>query len=114
MSPIIDFLSKLPKEEKSAFQRIIDIVRECIPEVKDSLSYGMPTLKINDRPLIGFSSNKYGLNIYPFDSRVITDLKNELDGFETSKGVIRFTIDQQLTEELIVLIIDTRLGYIKK
>lgn len=106
------YLNGIPFVERVAFERILRAVRMHVPEVGEGTSYGMPAFKYKNRPLLGFSSNQYGLNLYPFDPRVIRDLQSELAGFELGKGVIRFRIDNQPSDELIKLILDVRIGYI--
>lgn len=106
------FLKKLSADEQKIFSQYIKVVSEHVPDAKQGISYGMPAFKHNDRPLIGFGSNKFGLSVYPFDPRVIEDLKTELIDFETTKGTIRFTFKKPLPDELVVLIVNTRLGYL--
>lgn len=108
-----NYLKTVNKEVRKALERIIKIVRNHVPEAEEGLSYGLPAYKYKRRPLIGFSSNKYGLNIYPFDPRVITAIKNELDGFETSKGVIRYSAEHQLSKKIIILLVDLRIDYLE-
>ncbi|MCA9343143.1 DUF1801 domain-containing protein [Candidatus Saccharibacteria bacterium] len=112
MNVFSGFIKSLQPIQRLVFQHYIKIIPESVPEVTEGLSYGMPAFKYKSRPLIGFGSNKHGLSIYPFDPRVIEDLKTELKDFETSKGTIRFTADNPVPDELIILIVDTRLSYL--
>ncbi len=108
-----NYLSNLDESERKALERIIAITNKHVPEAKDGVSYGVPAFKYNDRPLLGFGYHKKrGLSLYPFDPRVIEELRTELNDFETGKGYIRFSSDHELPEELVVLILDARLSYI--
>lgn len=112
MNAFSDFFSGLSTKEKKVFEGYIKGISIHVPEATEGVSYGMPAFKYKGRPLIGFGVNKYGLSIYPFDPRVIEDLKTELRSFQTTKGTIRFTVDKPLSDNLITLIVDTRLGYL--
>lgn len=114
MSIFRNYLHTVPDSHCSEIERIIAIVQNHVSEAKEGLSYGLPAFKFNNRPLIGFSSNKYGLNIYPFDPRIISAVKPELEGFETSKGVVRFTPLKPIPEKIVLLMMDMRLEYLKK
>jgi len=113
MSIFNEYLKDLPTPERRGLERIILLVRKYVEDAEEGWSYGLPAFKWRGRPLIGFSSNKYGLNIYPFDPRVITAIKSELDGFEVGKGVIRFTSAHPLPDEVVILIVDLRLEYLR-
>lgn len=113
MSIFSDYIKDKPKEERAAFERIISLVRKHVPDAEEGLSYGFPAFKYRGKPFIGFGSNKHGLNIYPFDPWVVRAVKSEFEEFEVGKGVIRFTLEHQVPENLILLIVDLRLDKIK-
>ncbi len=108
-----EYFDNLPSAEKAALADVVHIVLEVEPTAVEGLSYGLPALKYNDRPLIGFSSNKHGLNIYPFDPKIISEIVSERPGLEHSKGVIRFTVEHPLPEEVVVLMTRLRLANIR-
>lgn len=109
-----DYLEGVEPTERRALEALIEIVCAYVPEAVTGLAYGMPALKYRDRPLIGFSSNRLGLNLYPFDPRIIAALASELAEFELGKGVIRFTPEQPVPERLIQLILEMRLESIAR
>lgn len=110
-----EYLASIPPEHRVALERVISIVRDSSDEsVKEGLSYGLPAFKYKNRPLIGFSSNKHGLNIYPFDPKIIDAIRPELDGFELSKGVVRFTPQKPIPEAVVRMMLDLRKDYLQK
>lgn len=106
------YLAGLPAAERAAFHSVIATVRRHVPEAKAGLAYGMPAFRYRGRPLLGFSSNRLGLNIYPFDPRIIATLASELANYELSTGVVRFTVDEPISAEAIVLLLELRLAYL--
>ncbi len=93
---------------------VIDVVSELAPEAVEGLSYGLPAFKLNDRPLIGFSSNKHGLNVYPFDPRIVRHVVDAFPNLEHSKGVVRFSTDEPIPKKALELMTSLRLDHLKK
>ena len=95
-------------EELWAFAKSIE------PNATEGRSYGLPALKLNDRPLIGLSIAKSHMTIYPFSPKIIDAVKNDLSGFEVSKGLIRFTEDNVVPRSVIELMITLRKQELEK
>ncbi len=88
------------------------MVKELVPQAEEGKSYGMPALKYNKRPLVGFVAAKKHLSLFPFSPAVIEALTDRLDGFELSKGTIRFTAEHQLPDDLLRDVVMLRLDEI--
>jgi hypothetical protein len=56
----------------------------------------MAALRYRGRPLISVVSTKLGYSVFPFSSTVVESVIAEFDGFEFTKGGIRFTDTNQL------------------
>ena len=112
MDAFDSYLDELDAAERAALRAVIATVREHVPEAEPGLAYGMPAFRYRGRPLLGFSSNQFGLNIYPFDPRIVAALAAELSDYELGKGVVRFTVDAPISAEAIVLLLELRLAYL--
>ncbi len=110
MDEFTDYLDSLNAPERAALGIVIATVREHVPEAEPGLAYGMPAFRYRGRPLIGFSSNRFGLNIYPFDPRIVAALASELCDYELGKGVVRFTADNPISSTAIILMLELRLA----
>ena len=112
MSEMDDYLAGVPEPDRAALERIRRVVKELVPQAEEGKSYGMPALKYNKRPLVGFVAAKKHLSLFPFSPAVIDALTDRLDGFELSKGTIRFTAQHQLPDEVLRDVVMLRLGEI--
>ena len=112
MESIADALADLAAPERAALQRVIDIARRIAPDAVDGVSYAVPALKVAGKPLVGVSASARHLSVYPFSPAAIDAVRHELDGFSSSKGTIRFTVERQLSESLIVDLVTARLAEI--
>ena len=112
MSIIDDYLKNVPSEKRAELERIRKIAKEFLPGCEETISYGMPTLKLNGKSIIGFDAHKKHIGIYPFSGSVISKIK-ELNSYETSSGAIRVPFDKLMPKSLIEKIISVRLGQLK-
>lgn len=112
MSEMDDYLADVAEPDRAALERIRRVVKELVPQAEEGKSYGMPALKYNKRPLVGFVAAKKHLSLFPFSPAVIDALTDRLDGFELSKGTIRFTAQHQLPDDVLRDVVMLRLDEI--
>jgi uncharacterized protein YdhG (YjbR/CyaY superfamily) len=96
-----DYFSSLDASARAAFEHIRDLVMELAPEAEQGTSYGMATLRYNQKPLLAFRAASQHLSIVPFSSRVVDAVRDRLTAFELSKGTIRFTAASPLPDEVV-------------
>ncbi|MFN8539428.1 MAG: DUF1801 domain-containing protein [Thermomicrobiales bacterium] len=109
MSAITDYLDKLNAPEKAALERICQIARAAVPGAEEATSYGMPAFKHKGKPLLGFTVSQRHLSLHPFSPAAIDSVKDQLGGFDLSKGTIRFTPATPIPDDVLKQIIDARL-----
>jgi uncharacterized protein YdhG (YjbR/CyaY superfamily) len=96
-----DYFSSLDASARTAFEHIRDLVIEMAPEAEQGTSYGMATLSYNQKPLLAFRAARQHLSIFPFSSRVVDAVRDQLTVFELSKGTIRFTAASPLPDQVV-------------
>jgi uncharacterized protein YdhG (YjbR/CyaY superfamily) len=104
-----NYLETLENHQRFELERIRKIVREVVPEAIEVISYGMPGYKYKNKYLVGFGAFKNHLSLFP-TSKPVEVLKNRLNGFDISKGTIRFSVDNPLPKEIIVKLLKVRLA----
>ena len=103
-----EYLSGLPDKPRQALQVVIDQVAAAAPDATEGRSYGLPAFRYHDSPLVGFASARQHLSLCPFSPQVVEAVTAQLDGYELSKGMIRFTVDRPIPAEVITEIIRLR------
>ncbi|MDR1593967.1 MAG: DUF1801 domain-containing protein [Prevotellaceae bacterium] len=92
-------------------QEIMNAIRttiyEIAPEVKEKISWGMPTFTMK-KILVQFGGFKSHIGFFPGPA-VIEAFSRELTGYKTSKGTIQFPYKNPLPLELIGKIIKYRI-----
>ncbi len=96
---IDQYIENFPKEIRRRLQQFRKIIREEAPQAKETISYRMPTFKLNGN-LVHFAGHNKHIGFYPAPSG-IQAFAGELKGYKTSKGAIQFPLDQPLPEKLI-------------
>ncbi|HSH21809.1 MAG TPA: DUF1801 domain-containing protein [Candidatus Caenarcaniphilales bacterium] len=72
-----------------------------MPDAEEGTSYGMPAFLLGGRPLLGFRAAKRHLSVFPFSAEAIEAMAGRLEGFDVSKGTVRFTPEQPLPADVV-------------
>jgi uncharacterized protein YdhG (YjbR/CyaY superfamily) len=104
-----DYLAGLSAEQRAALERVRAVVREVAREAEEGKSYGMPAFIRSGRPLLGFRAAKKHLSVFPFSPEAIEAVADRLEGFDLSKGTIRFTPERPVPEDVLTDLIRARM-----
>ena len=112
MTVIDDYLTTIEPAKRQALERIRALAKQTVPGAEEAIAYGMPTLKYQGKPFLGFAARQQHIGIYPYSGQVIETLKDQLHAYGCSKGAIRVPLDHPISEELLKHIIHLRLKQI--
>jgi uncharacterized protein YdhG (YjbR/CyaY superfamily) len=101
MSAVEEYFGGLDAATRAAFEHIRDLAVQVVPGVDEGTSYGMAALKYKQKPLLGFRAAEQHLSIFPFSPEVVDAVRDQLEGFELSKGTIRFTVEKPLPDDVV-------------
>jgi uncharacterized protein YdhG (YjbR/CyaY superfamily) len=104
---INEYISESPENTREKLEIIRKVVKEVVPEAEETISYNMPAFRYHGI-LLYFAGFKGHIGFYPGDASTIALFKDQLKGFETSKGTIRFPLNQDLPIDLIRTIVQFR------
>ena len=106
---IDEYIGGFPKEIQKLLKEVRATIKKVVPEGEETISYSLPTIKLNGRYLIYFSAWKNHISLYPFSSAMEATMK-EASPYKTSgKGTIQFPIDKPLLLGLITKIVKFRI-----
>jgi uncharacterized protein YdhG (YjbR/CyaY superfamily) len=108
VSALDEYLDDLPQDQREALTRVRAVVGRLAPDAEECVSYGMPAFLYAGRPLLGFRAAKKHLSVFPFSPAAVDAVKDRLEGFDLSKGTIRFTPDRGVPEDVLVDLIRAR------
>jgi len=113
MTVIDEYLQNIEPKQKAALEKIRSFVNRHVPDAEEVISYGMPAFKHKGAYLVGFAAYKDHLSVFP-TPEPIEAIKDQLKGFQVSKGTVQFTLDHPLPIETIGRLIDERLKIINQ
>ena len=107
---IDEYLAGVPEPARSTLNRVRATIRSVAPpEATEAISYGMPTFKYKGS-LVAFAAFKNHCSFFPMSLAVIAAFKDDLVGFQTSKGTLRFPVDKPLPAALVKKIVKARIA----
>ena len=91
---------------QTILKEIRAVIQSAAPDAVEKISYGMPTFTLHGN-LVHFAAYKKHIGFYPTPSG-IEYFRAELSAYETSKGAIRFPLDEPIPYDLIARIVAFR------
>jgi uncharacterized protein YdhG (YjbR/CyaY superfamily) len=106
---IDQYLDALEEPKRTTLGRLRQTILDILPEAEQGISYGLPAFKVRGKTIAGFAAFKNHLSYLPHSGSVFPQLEDELKGYSTSSGALRFSIDQPLPAPLVAKMIAVRL-----
>jgi uncharacterized protein YdhG (YjbR/CyaY superfamily) len=103
------YLAALDEPKRSTLEVLRRSILEVLPDAEQCLSYGMPAFKIHGKTVAGFAAFKHHLSYLPHSGSVLPALRDDLAGYEMTKGSLHFAIDKPLPRRLVKKLITTRM-----
>jgi uncharacterized protein YdhG (YjbR/CyaY superfamily) len=104
-----EYIAGLPEPGGSRLKRVRALIRSVVPaEATEVISYGIPAFRYKGM-LVWYAAFATHWSLFPGAS-VIEAFKKELKDFPTSKGTIRFSLDDPLPATLVKKMVKTRVA----
>lgn len=105
------YLAAAPEDQRRALAALRKQIKAAVPAATESVSYGVPTYKLDGKPVIYFASWARHCSIYgvPTDA-----LPPAYQGHIASKGTIQFSPDKPLPAAVVTKLVEARLAALKK
>jgi uncharacterized protein YdhG (YjbR/CyaY superfamily) len=102
-----EYIAGFPPEVQAILQKVRATVRKAAPGAEEVISYQMPALKLNGRPLIYFGAFKKHIGLYPPVSGSAA-LKRDAARYAGPKGNLQFPLDERIPYGLISRIVKAK------
>ncbi len=103
-----EYLGALPSDKREALQALREMIKRAAPGAEECISYQVPTFR-QDGMLISFGAAARHCALY-CGGGSIEAFRDELVGYVTSKGTIRFQPEKPLPEPLVRRIVDMQVA----
>ena len=105
---IDEYIALQSEENALILEKIRETIRTIAPNAEEKISYGIPTFKLHGN-LVHFAAYKNHIGFYPGASGVAHFI-SELSNYNTSKGTIKFQLDEKIPYDLIKKITEFRVN----
>jgi len=102
-SNVEEYIALYPAPVRKELKLLRKTIQQAAPGAEELISYQMPAYKLNGM-LVFFAATKTHYGFYP-TSAPIRAFKEKLKGYETSKGTIKFPLQEPLPVKLITEIV---------
>ncbi len=103
------YLASLEAPARGTLEQLRRTILKVVPDAEEGISYGVPAFRVRGKAVAGFAAFKNHLTYVPHSGSVLGDLGDDVAGYETSKGSLKFAIDTPLPEDLVAKLVAARL-----
>jgi uncharacterized protein YdhG (YjbR/CyaY superfamily) len=107
---IDEYLAALSADKRAALEKLRRTIKAVAPKAQECISYRLPAFRLNEKLLVAFGATTNHCAFYPMSSATVETFKDELKGYKTSKGTIRFQADKPLPVALVRKLVKARIA----
>jgi uncharacterized protein YdhG (YjbR/CyaY superfamily) len=106
---IDEYLAAVSEDQRAALERLRRTIRAAAPKAEECISYGLAAFRLNGM-LVALGATANHCAFYLMSTSVLDAHRNELEGYDTSKGTIRFGPDLPLPAALVRKLVKARIA----
>jgi uncharacterized protein YdhG (YjbR/CyaY superfamily) len=102
------YLAALSADKRGALEKLRKAIRAAAPKAEECISYGVPAFRLNGRFLVALGAAANHCSFYP--GSALQAYRDDLKGYETSKGTVRFQPGKPLPSRLVRKLVKARIA----
>jgi uncharacterized protein YdhG (YjbR/CyaY superfamily) len=104
------YLSALSDEQRKALEKLRKTIKATAPKAEECISYRLPAFRLDGRMLVAFGARANHCAFYLMSASTVAAYADELAGYETSPGTVRFRVDEPLPVRLVRKLVKARIA----
>jgi len=105
-----EYLAALSEDKRAALQKLRKTIRAAAPKAEEYIGYGLAAFRLDGMPLVALGATKNHCAFYLMSGSTVAAHEGELEGYDTSKGTIRFAADKPLPAALVTRLVKARIA----
>jgi uncharacterized protein YdhG (YjbR/CyaY superfamily) len=113
-SQVSTYVAAQPPVARRVLKRIQAAIRAAAPKAVDAFSYKIPCSRLGGAPLVWYAAWRNHVSLYPISAAMLRANGISDMGYETSKGTIRFPLDNPPSATFVKRLVKARVAEIRK
>jgi uncharacterized protein YdhG (YjbR/CyaY superfamily) len=107
------YLAALPKEKRDTLQKLRKTIQAMVPDAEEVITYRLLGVKYKGKPLVGYNAATNHCAFYVMSNTALKGFKDELKGYDTDTGTVRFPVGSALPATLVKKLVRARMREIE-
>jgi uncharacterized protein YdhG (YjbR/CyaY superfamily) len=108
------YLKGQDEVKSKTIKKIFRVIQKKYPKLELVIAWNQPMLKLGNEYLFGASILKNHILIAPWNPKVLSTLKQDLEGYKVNKKTVQVPVDWKVDEKLLLKMIKFNLQFLKK
>ena len=108
------YFAAMPFKTRKRLREMRALILAAAPGGVDGFSYRIPCVRVDGKILVWYAGFAAHTSLYPMTEKIRRANAAALDGYETSKGTVRFPLDRPLPSTLVKRLVKARLAELQK
>ena len=110
---IDEYLAGVSDDKRAALEKLRKAIKTSAPKAEECISYGVPAFRLGGKFLVGFGAGANHCSFYP-GGTAMEPYREDLAGYDTSKGTIRFQPGAGLPLPLVRKLVRARMVAVRR
>jgi uncharacterized protein YdhG (YjbR/CyaY superfamily) len=108
------YLASLSPGTRKVVKQLRAVIRRSAPGAVAAFSYGIPGFRLNGKPLVWYAGWRQHTSLYPITGAIKKTHAKALEGYDTSKGTVRFPLTKPIPATLVARLVKARVAEVRQ
>ena len=94
------YVAALPEPAKVAVEELRRRARRVVPDGEESISYGIPTIKVDGRPVVYLAGYARHVSLHPVLDDLDEELARDIAPYRSGKGTLKMPLSEPVPFDL--------------